>query len=357
MIIYSPNSKFTMQRLADHVANGAYFHAAFRYKSKYKTEQLFENDELVSEYLVQTESISDVLKKLTDRYDLNLSARQRTYRLETGKPICTLILQQDLYIHDEFDIYLLFTTQQSRDFNAQCGVTTSKLVNAKERLKIEQLQENFLNFSWTKPVVEQEKELIYEYFKDREQLKFVLNEPISLDVTQNVVLELVRTDHKKYLRSVDKDYKDRIRSFSWSWRYTKQSQLMMKKKLIDIVNKLISQKKNTLAERNRGELKAYFSMIETWSVFKESRQQAGEMLHFARRFLRHKAKKTWQQIDVEPPHLTYLPRLETYAEATAEYLKRRYAFHQLDREITREEASKDSEEFYDYISELKYENQ
>ena len=32
MIVYSPHSKFTMQRIADHVANGAYFYAKIDWK-------------------------------------------------------------------------------------------------------------------------------------------------------------------------------------------------------------------------------------------------------------------------------------------------------------------------------------
>ena len=52
MIVFSPNGKYTLQRLADHVANGAYFYTHFSFDSSQK-------------------SIDDLLEKLTARYDLN----------------------------------------------------------------------------------------------------------------------------------------------------------------------------------------------------------------------------------------------------------------------------------------------
>ncbi len=151
-----------------------------------------------------------------------------------------------------------------------------------------------------------------------------------------MVFELVRTDHKSYKQLAqkdDKEFKDRIRSYAWSWRYSKASFEVMKKRLVDIVNKLISQKRNDAAERNRAELKAYFSMLERWAVFKANRQQTGQLLHFGQRFLKRKLKKTWQQIDINPPHLTYLPRLETYATNLDEYIDRRNAWDEHGIEI------------------------
>src|SRR5690606_36018566 len=71
-----------------------------------------------------------------------------------------------------------------------------------------------------------------------------------------------------------------------------------------------------------------FLAVETWSVFKASRSQAGQILHFAHRFLQRKAKKTWNQIELSPPHLTYLPRLPNYADNIYEYNYRRSLFDQ-----------------------------
>ena len=73
-------------------------------------------------------------------------------------------------------------------------------------------------------------------------------------------------------------------------------------------------------------MRNFFKMIEAWAVFKSNRQQSGELLHFAQRFVRKKVKKSWQQIEIEPPHLVYLPRLETYAENLNEYRYRRELF-------------------------------
>ena len=64
----------------------------------------------------------------------------------------------------------------------------------------------------------------------------------------------------------------------------------MKARLMTIVNKLISQKNNKLAEKNRADLRNFFKMIEAWAVFKSNRQQSGELLHFAQRFVRKKLK-------------------------------------------------------------------
>lgn len=325
MIVYSPHSKFTMQRIADHVANGAYFYTSIDWT---EYEDWGEDGQAKTIF----NNVNGLISKLAERYDLNLTPRQRNYRLEKGHPICTCIVQRDVFEKYKWTVHLLFTTPKTRDFNLQCGIAPQKIVNAKDREKIEKLQEKFQNFTWIKPEIQTEIDLIYGYFKDREPLQFVLNTPISLKVTQHMTFELVRTDHKVY-KPTEKDYKDRIRSFSWSWRYSKQSYSQMKARLMSIVNKLISQKNNKLAEKNRADLRNFFKMIEAWAVFKSNRQQSGELLHFARKFVRRKSKKSWQQIEIEPPHLVYLPRLENYAESLAEYRERRDMFDDFGVEI------------------------
>ena len=80
----------------------------------------------------------------------------------------------------------------------QCGVSSQKIVNAKDREKVEKLQEKFKGFTWIKPEIQAEMDLIYSYFKDREPLQFILDTAISLKVTQHMTFELVRTDHKVY---------------------------------------------------------------------------------------------------------------------------------------------------------------
>lgn len=66
MIHYSPMSRYTAQRIADKVGNGAYFYSHFSVEA--------ENDLFYP-------SIKKLIQKLTQRYALDLSARQRTYRL------------------------------------------------------------------------------------------------------------------------------------------------------------------------------------------------------------------------------------------------------------------------------------
>ena len=67
-------------KIADKVSNGAYFYSHFSVESD---KTLF------------FDSIQKLLKKLTDKYSLHLTARQRTYRLNTKKePIADLIIQK-----------------------------------------------------------------------------------------------------------------------------------------------------------------------------------------------------------------------------------------------------------------------
>jgi hypothetical protein len=94
-----------MQRLADHVANGAYFYFNFEYDSSKK-------------------SIEFAIGEDDRRYELGISPRQRSYRLEKGHPICTMIVQRDVlrringfYIaylqHLQVEISILSTVSRS----------------------------------------------------------------------------------------------------------------------------------------------------------------------------------------------------------------------------------------------------
>jgi len=299
-----------MQRLADHVANGAYFYFTFEYDSSKK-------------------SIDSVLEKLTERYELGLSPRQRNYRLETGRPICTMIVQRDVFNIEKWFLYCLFTTPISRDFNTFNGIEVKKLAKETERLKIEKLQEKYKGFKWDLDSISAELNLIAGHFKDNEPKLFALKNPVAVKPTSLMTLELFRDTHKTYKQLVlgdEKDYKDRVRTYTWTWRYTKQSVEKIKKKFVDTIHKLVSQKTTASAEKNRAELKNLFLLVETWSVFKANRSQAGQILHFAHRFLHKRAKKTWNQIELSPPHLTYLPRLSTYADTIYEYNYRRSIF-------------------------------
>ncbi len=311
MIILSPHSKFTMQRLADHVSNGAYFYFNFDYDT------------------TNNKSIDFLLEKFTKRYDLLLSPRQRNYRLETNRPICTLIVQQNVFNENLWHLYFLFTTSLSRDFNTFNGVEVTKIAKQTDREKVQNLQEKFKGFKWHEGTISTEIKVVLDYFQTDEQISFVLKNPISIKVTEKVTLELFRDTHKTYKQLVladGKEYKDRIRPYTWTWRYTQKTLAVIKKAFLDTINKLNSQKKTTSAEKNRADLKNLFLMIETWSVFKANREQAGQILHFAHRYLQRRMNKTWQKISLTPPHLTYLPRLPNYADTIYEYMYRRSLF-------------------------------
>ena len=50
-----------------------------------------------------------------------------------------------------------------------------------------------------------------------------------------MTLELFRDTHKTYKQLVlgdEKDYKDRVRAYTWTWRYTHQSVEKIKKNLL-----------------------------------------------------------------------------------------------------------------------------
>ena len=76
-------------------------------------------------------SVDGLIEKLTERYDLKLTPRQRNYRLEKGYPVCTCIVQRDVFEKYKWTIHLLFTTSKTRDFNLQCGVSSQKLLMPK----------------------------------------------------------------------------------------------------------------------------------------------------------------------------------------------------------------------------------
>jgi hypothetical protein len=317
MIIYSPHTKFTMQRISDHVANGAYFYFKIEYDST-KT------------------AVNTLIEKLTHRYELGLSPRQRSYRLEKGNPICTVIVQRDVFNEHKWSLYCLFTTPKSRDFNSYNGIEVSKLAKLSERVKVEELQKKYADFKWDLDSISTEIELIANYFKDNEPKLFALKNPIAVKPTALVTLELIRDGHKSYKQLVlgdEKEYKDRVRTYTWTWRYSQKSVEQIKKKFVDTIHKLVSQKTTTSAERNRADLKNLFLLVETWSVFKASRSQAGQILHFAHRFLQKRAKRTWNQINMAVPHLTYLPRLSNYANTLYEYGYRRDLFDEYGIEV------------------------
>ena len=173
MIQYSPNSRYTAQKIADKVANGAYFYSHFAVESD--NTLLFEK-------------VQKVIEKLTLKYSLNLSARQRTYRLNTKKePIADLIVQKR-FNQDIFDFWLLITTPHSHQYSLSKSDVEFKKI---PRQRIEEAQAD-----WSREVEHEQVQLIQDYYQDHEKFKFVLQKPfLKLDLVASSKIELVRLSH------------------------------------------------------------------------------------------------------------------------------------------------------------------
>ena len=316
MIIFSPRTKFTMQRICDCVANGAYFYFKF-------------------EYSTENRSIENLLEKLTERYDLHLTPRQRNYRLEKGLPICTLIVQRHVYDEDhKWLIFVLFTTPKSRDFNAVHGIDLNKISDANAKTKLQKMKNELGKLKWNKDDISQELQLIQSHFKDNEPKQFVLTQPIFIEPIRQFKMELIRDPHKIY-KHASGHYKEHIRPYSWTWRYTKSSYEALKTRLVFQTNKLLSEKAKSKIQRNQEAYIETLCLLRTWSVFKANRSQAGRIIHFSRRFLQRRAKRSWMKMELPAVSFEYLSRLPTYADCIYEYQFRREWFIHFQIEIPR----------------------
>ena len=129
-----------------------------------------------------------VIEKLTLKYSLNLSARQRTYRLNTKKePIADLIVQKR-FNQDIFDFWLLITTPHSHQYNLSKSDVEFKKI---PRQRIEEAQAD-----WSRELEREQVQLIQDYYQDHEKFKFVLQKPfLKLDLVRSSKIELVRLSH------------------------------------------------------------------------------------------------------------------------------------------------------------------
>src|SRR5690606_13005924 len=185
MIDYSPHTKYTAQKIQDKVTRGAYFYSSFS----------IDND------IGSTTNNKKLIEKLTDRYDLNLTSRQRNYRLKTVKQIADLIVQDVMY-ENRWLFILLITTPNSHKHSKQPIHSTEqqKQFGKDKIFEIEEL-------SFSRELVIAETDLVHDYFKDDEVLKFVMSKPyLELDFA-GCSAELVRMTHKKYKSNSDKFYK------------------------------------------------------------------------------------------------------------------------------------------------------
>ena len=311
MIDYSPHTKYTAQKIQDKVTRGAYFYSTFS----------------IDDGISSTTNIKKLIEKLTLRYDLNLTSRQRNYRLKTGKPIADLIVQDVIY-ENRWQFILLITTPNSHKHSKQ---SESSLAQQKQIGKDKIIEVEELSFDKTK--LNAEIALIHSYFKDDESFKFVLSKPyLELDFA-GCSAELVRMTHKKYKLNNDKFYRSPNRSFSWTWRWKKEVIAKKKTDLVNTINRYVSQ---TNKAKPIADLVKWQSYFQTYAVFRGMRQQVGRLYTLGKLFLYSRGKQRWDESNLPTLKLYFAPRYETYAESYDEYCLRREVFINFNFELPRE---------------------
>ena len=220
MIDYSPHTKYTAQKIQDKVTRGAYFYSSFS----------------IDNGIGSTTNIKKLIEKLTDRYDLNLTSRQRNYRLKIGKPIADLIVQDVIY-ENRWQFILLITTPNSHKHSKQ-PIHSTEQQKQIGKDKIFEIEEEL---SFSREHIIAETNLIHSYFNDDEDLKFVMAKPyLDLDFA-GCSAELVRMTHKKYKPNTDKFYRTPNKPFSWTWRWKKDVIAKKKTDLVNTINRYVSQ--------------------------------------------------------------------------------------------------------------------
>ena len=327
MIDYSPHTKYTAQKIQDKVTRGAYFYSSFS----------------IDNGIGSTTNIKKLIEKLTLRYDLNLTSRQRNYRLKTGKPIADLIVQDVMY-ENRWQFILLITTPNSHKHCKQPDPSNSQPKQTCKD-KIFELE----NMAFDTKSVHLEISLIHDYFKDEEPLKFVMNRPyFDLDFA-GCSAELVRMTHKKY-KPTDKFYRPPNKSYSWTWRWKKITIEQKKRDLVNIINRYISQTDKSKSIDDLTKWQAYF---QTYAVFRGMRQQVGRLYTLGKLFLYSRTKQRWDEKKLPVVKLYYLPRFKKYAESYNEYCLRRDIYINFNLELPRELVSKpDWNKIQDYLDEF-----
>lgn len=310
MIDYSPHTKYTAQKIQDKVTRGAYFYSSFS----------------IDNGIGSTTNIKKLIEKLTLRYDLNLTSRQRNYRLKTGKPIADLIVQDVIY-ENRWQFILLITTPNSHRHSKQ-------LIHSKEQQeqigkdKIFEIEE----LSFSKENIIAETDLIHRYFNDDESLQFVMSKPyLELDFA-GCSAELVRMTHKKYKSNSDKFYRTPSKPFSWTWRWKKEVVAKKKMDLVNIITRYVSQTNKAKPIEDLVKWQSYF---QTYAVFRGMRQQVGRLYTLGKLFLYSRSKQRWDDQKLPILKLYFLPRLELYAESYDEYCLRRDIYVHFGKELPR----------------------
>ncbi len=315
MIDYSPHTKYTAQKIQDKVTRGAYFYSSFS----------------IDNGIGSTTNIKKLIEKLTDRYDLNLTSRQRNYRLKTGKPIADLIVQDVIY-ENRWQFILLITTPNSHKHSKQ-PIHANEQQEQIGKDKIYEMEE----LSFTRENIIAETDLIHNYFKNGEVLKFVMSKPyLELDFA-GCSAELVRMTHKKYKANSDKFYKTPNKPFSWTWRWKKEVIAKKKTDLVNIINRYVSQPNKA---KPIEDLVKWQSFFQTYAVFRGMRQQIGRLYTLGKLFLYSRGKQRWDDLSLPTLKLYFAPRYEKYADSYEEYYLKREIYLNFDKELPRDISSK-----------------
>ncbi|MDC5477155.1 hypothetical protein OHW93_12570 [Acinetobacter baumannii] len=314
MIDYSPHTKYTAQKIQDKVTRGAYFYSSFS----------------IDNGIGSTTNIKKLIEKLTDRYDLNLTSRQRNYRLKTGKPIADLIVQDVMYENRWLFILLITTPNSHKHSKRPIHSTEQQKQFSKDKIfEIEEL-------SFSRELVIAETDLVHDYFKDDEVLKFVMSKPyLELDFA-GCSAELVRMTHKKYKSNSDKFYRTPSKPFSWTWRWKKEVVAKKKMDLVNIINRYVSQTNKAKPIEDLVKWQSYF---QTYAVFRGMRQQVGRLYTLGKLFLYSRGKQRWDDSKLPILKLYFTPRYETYAESYEEYCLKREIYLNFDKELPRDISS------------------
>ncbi|MGE8623438.1 hypothetical protein [Acinetobacter schindleri] len=313
MIDYSPHTKYTAQKIQDKVTRGAYFYSSFS----------------VDNGISSTTNIEKLINKLTMRYDLNLTSRQRNYRLKTGRPIADLIVQDVIY-ENRWQFILLITTPNSHKHSKQPDPSKNQLQQTCKD-KIVEVKE----ISFDKESVHSEINLIHDYFNDEEPLKFLMNRPyLELDFA-GCSAELVRMTHKKY-KPTDKFYRTPNKTYSWTWRWKKEVIEQKKRDLVNIINRYVSHADKTRPHQDLLNWQSYF---QTYTVFRGMRQQVGRLYTLGKLFFYSRSKQRWENKQLPSMRLYFLPRFKLYAQSYDEYCIRRDIYIHFGTELPRYLAS------------------
>ncbi|WP_168406848.1 hypothetical protein [Acinetobacter indicus] len=321
MIHYSPMSRYTAQKIVDKVGHGAYFYSHFSVDGE---NNLF------------FPKIDNLIKKLTDKYYLDLTPRQRSYRLNTKKePIADLIVQKRVN-STIFDFWLLITTPNTHKFNAQVSQ-----ISLKPRLSGQRVAE-VETIVWNREKEQREEGLIQDYFRDQEKFKFVLQKPyLKLNFGSGKYVELVRLSHstknsKKYASNRKKSEKN----YTWTWRYDEPTVQLIRKKYIEIINDLVSNPNKAIGI---GKWKQLNVDLTHYTVFKGNRHQVGRLFTQAIGYHYKKGQSNLREAEYyQPLTLSYLPRQENYAENFFQFVVLRHLFETVGKEFGKENVNPDT---------------